>query len=1175
MNNVFRVSDTIRRISFIKNHGYPSDNIVGREYVILYLWYDKVDRLYKLGELTTLNGSLTDIDEINRSYRGARRVLKKQLTVLAFFVIPKVKGNGVRGYDHDVHARINVFSDVLGFRCPMRDAGVDENTEELVGYDHQKHFQLLVDVISDVFGGTYIFQEHFKPYNATQGIKLDEIEKTVRTHNRCLFNAHTAFGKSTCIIALLVRLCEIGDVALATTPIIDTLFDLLRKNERFFYGKPVKCLADVDLVEGDVQKLIEKWRKTHIVLICVSVQNIRYKDDVAETELRTKFSFLTKLSLKVWFRDEYHTQYNGMVTAKVLAEIKAEMRIDMTATVYKLLSFYNDYDPRMIIRCDNLWALLEKKRGNPDYDTYPMPLIECVGFDQLLSVESRKVFTDEAEDYREKKLFEMQRGRFVRIGAIIETFKYIVDGQVWATTRFITKKTVIGPLNDPDLPFDKVGIVRIPEGNDGNDAKTKIKVLKKELMVLEHAYIKTADEFLHAKKKHNKGGEGVLNDWLVAARKEGKSMVLILTHEQLGTGTDMPQASFAILFDRINSIDPFVQFFGRLQRRAKDKHTVKLYVLAPGMALQLSAQKIDLVRDIAKDETEAKEMHDCLPLTVYLDGKWKTVTYEQSVKNNDVMLRRHMADTESITHSLLDRFTGLSDYLADIKLDKTFKDGYIPATDELTDDTTGKTHKPSEKDTDEDDKTDGNKPAKINKSNIATLSVMLRCVPMLNLVEPCKKLEDIWSTKLAKVWFTEKQLLLADKAMTFEPAKPSFDQWFAEEKKKLEGRSLQEIVLAGDIFRDESFLLAAGTKFLPVDWTQTELVNRLEKKKAYIVFNALNGVLPCLLQKAYPNAKIICVEAEGKDFFVTFLTNMRFEVYPWDKKDHIIVKDINGKLIDKKDIAVVMNPPYNGNLDLQFFEEATKHADRIVGVHPAISTISRKDTKRFVEHKKLFDGHVKSIKLFNGNPVFGITLKHPCEIIDIDMGKTFKEIEVVYAMNGDKAETHTFKSLLDVTKWGNVPAYYSLEKKVLGYCETKDNVENHRDKEEGKWFVNIAGIRGHETLDPKKSVADDFYTIVTRDLVPSTSTDKETWLSFKTKEEAENMIAYLKTPFARFCLSILKNNANLHRGELAGVPYLPSYKTAWTDEKIAKEIGGITKAEWAFISKVIPAYYDV
>jgi hypothetical protein len=308
------------------------------------------------------------------------------------------------------------------------------------------------------------------------------------------------------------------------------------------------------------------------------------------------------------------------------------------------------------------------------------------------------------------------------------------------------------------------------------------------------------------------------------------------------------------------------------------------------------------------------------------------------------------------------------------------------------------------------------------------------------------------------------------------------------------------------------------------------------------------------------------------------LTKLGCEVYPFVDEDgnqtEIIVKDVNGKPIEKKDIAVVMNPPYNGNLDLQFFEEAKKVADRIIGVHPAISTISRKDTKRFVEHKKLFDGHVKSIKLFNGNPVFGIGLFYPCEVIDIDMSKTFKEIEVTYAMNKDDApEVHTFKSLFDVTKWGNIPAYYSLEKKMLAWCEANDDCHSQWRKEKkteqkGRWHVNVAKVRGN--VSTHLMFDDDFYTFVPTDLVPEKEPRKFIQFTFDTKTEAENFIAYLKTDFARFCLSILKNNADLEAGEMFSVPYLPSYKEAWTDEKLYAFFE-VSKAEQAFIKKVIPA----
>jgi len=271
--------------------------------------------------------------------------------------------------------------------------------------------------------------------------------------------------------------------------------------------------------------------------------------------------------------------------------------------------------------------------------------------------------------------------------------------------------------------------------------------------------------------------------------------------------------------------------------------------------------------------------------------------------------------------------------------------------------------------------------------------------------------------------------------------------------------------------------------------------------------------------------------------------------------------------------CAILNPPYNGNLDLQFIKSACSMSDRMIGVHPAISTISRKDTSEYVNHKNFLDGHVCYIKLFNGNPVFGIGLFCPCEIIDIDMTKTFKKVVVEYSYDNKTVETHEFKSLFNVTKWGNVPEYYSLEKKVLTYCVGGKNCDDQKNPLSGEWFVNCAGIRGnHGLTEVTKS---DFYTIVTRDDIPEKKTNpkKPTWFSFSTKESAQNFINYLKTDFARFCLSILKCNANNHRGELSGVPYLPHYDTPWTKEKLTK-LFDITDKEWTFIEKVIPKYYD-
>lgn len=283
----------------------------------------------------------------------------------------------------------------------------------------------------------------------------------------------------------------------------------------------------------------------------------------------------------------------------------------------------------------------------------------------------------------------------------------------------------------------------------------------------------------------------------------------------------------------------------------------------------------------------------------------------------------------------------------------------------------------------------------------------------------------------------------------------------------------------------------------------------------------------------------------------------------------------------KFDVSV-LNPPFNDNIDLRFIQQAIKltaPGGHVLIVHPAISSITRKPTARYTNHKKLLEGHVKSIKLFNGNPVFGIKLFYPCQIIHITPDQTHAAFSVEYAQNGDK-HTDTFTTLNDVTKWGKIEEYYSLEQKILSYCNDADNCEKHLGGVSGtylkrniknNYYVNLAGIRGNH--GDSEMFKTDFYTTVTRTDVPEETPNKHIWFAFETKSEAENMIRYLKSSFARVSLSIFKVSANIHRGELRSIPYFPSYAQEWTRERITKELG-ITAAEWAFIDKVIPPYYE-
>ena len=79
------------------------------------------------------------------------------------------------------------------------------------------------------------------------------------------------------------------------------------------------------------------------------------------------------------------------------------------------------------------------------------------------------------------------------------------------------------------------------------------------------------------------------------------------------------------------------------------------------------------------------------------------------------------------------------------------------------------------------------------------------------------------------------------------------------------------------------------------------------------------------------------------------------------------------------------------------------------------------------------------------------------------------------------------------------------------------------------------------------------------------------FFKFDFNEKALNFLNYIKTDFARFCLSVNKNNSQLECGEMSFIPWL-DFSKEWTDEKLYKYFD-LTPEEIKFIEKNIPKYY--
>ena len=276
------------------------------------------------------------------------------------------------------------------------------------------------------------------------------------------------------------------------------------------------------------------------------------------------------------------------------------------------------------------------------------------------------------------------------------------------------------------------------------------------------------------------------------------------------------------------------------------------------------------------------------------------------------------------------------------------------------------------------------------------------------------------------------------------------------------------------------------------------------------------------------------------------------------------------------------NPPYNANVDLKIIRALEPICDEMVVVHPSTWLIDLKGkSKRYNSFKSQLEGKVKSVELFNGNPVFNIGLFVPCVITHIN-GDNGGEVEV-----NNFGEKFVVSSLDDVTKFGKdwetiVKPFFEQMKK---YCSENGSILDHNvfEIEEGKHYVQLAAIRGtpYRGNDCDAEILlDDFYTMVMKDSegnkgIRNSKVRKDGLLvwEFSSARVQDNFINYLKTYFSRFCLSLYKISQNNHYGELSLIPWL-DFTQEWDDEKLFKYFN-IDKQTQNYIREFIPDFHGV
>jgi 16S rRNA G966 N2-methylase RsmD len=354
----------------------------------------------------------------------------------------------------------------------------------------------------------------------------------------------------------------------------------------------------------------------------------------------------------------------------------------------------------------------------------------------------------------------------------------------------------------------------------------------------------------------------------------------------------------------------------------------------------------------------------------------------------------------------------------------------------------------------------------------------------------------------------------------------------------------------------------------------------LEDKKILVLFNI--EFLQVLVEERKINPKNIYYIADNELEYLSAIKIFKVQSYKLsDSSVPALKKLIAG--IDMKFDVVFSNPPYNRGIDIKIINEIIDAVDEFIIVHPSSWLLDRKNkTSAFVNFKTKIDKKIESFELFNGNPIFNIGLYVPCVITH------YKKNHSGDAVVNYFDEQFYESDINEITKFGSnwnkfVKGFYNV---VVDYMiQNSGSVwnKNVKSHDNTHFYCQLASIRGHviQNSHGKEIVKDDFYTMCMKDNENKGVRIKDLQkpgnpiptFEFGTELERDNFIKYLKTDFARFCLSLLKNNCDLSVGNMELIPWL-DFTEEWDDDKLFAKFD-VSQELQDYIKDFLPDYYGI
>ena len=1047
------------------------------------------------------------------------------------------------------------------------------NAESLIGYDSALHSIDLINVIKQYFKVSITFNTH-KPVvlRPIQEPVVETVVSKLLEKNLVLLAAYASFGKTITSLQIISKLLPTGGLVLFTTPIVDTLQSLIDNVGKYHFGddrKTTITFIDESVYnKTPIQDLISRKNNGEIIIIGISVQDLRYQDSISDIDqLREKYADLSG-NLDLWVCDERHFHYEGIYTSKKISNLKATYTLDLTATPYEVM---DKYEPDQIIARTLSWGMI-----NRDITHLPKLSIEILNtaFSNVFS-SSKSLFNSE-EGFTPQKLFAMNNKNFLNKAELLKIVELMYHSSL------SKKKNLLSIINDTGLSdaSKNCGMWLLPIGDSNSPSNEYIPLLSGMLNnSQDHTYFISSYELEKLCPAFESIGDYV--EKLLLKHKR----VVILTCRKFTTGTDIPSLGHIVMFDKMESIAGFEQLLGRPIRLYNNKDEVKVYSLTPGYSIKATLGKI-AKKNEALGGGYSAEFLDVVPLTEYDISNSLSIVDPTDILSIaqewcEQQVQRGILPALQLS-SIVSNFD-ISDWNS---LDLLSFGSVKTLNHQLSFDSDAKTKL-------------NDSPNIVNHHPHDTLANNIKETIQAVILESRWVAYSIKSydyktvfKNSALVQFFGEDVLntIINTAEKNKQFRELLVRDFLNKKMAFEFLRNEEVIHL--IFNNSEFKHHEGIVYVDFGLADilVDTVSDINEPEICLVINALNGCVPLSLRKKYPSARIIC--AEVYDLYKGYLSSIGFDVIDYSDLDNF-KKDLvmNRKKFD----VIIQNPPYQKNdggfgasaspIYNKFVEKAIElEPSHIVSVIPSRWMTDGKGLDKF-RAKMLNDNRFKVIHDFHDSKHFFPTVdikggvcyfrwdyNHTgnCEIFEHYYNKTSSVmvrplledgLDIMIRYNEAIDILHKVQAFNEPTIDSIMPVrdMFGFETKFKGGLSKSDKPITFYGQKVVSSVDRSAILKNHEFIDAHIVIApeaigkgngkDDEVKPI---YAGPNSCFSKTYIPlaiFNTEQECYNFMSYVKTKFFHFFLTLKKNTHHTTKKEYSLIP-CQDFSKPWTDDEL-------------------------